>query len=222
MKPQAMLLAGSRLGPPAANEALDVELGRYVRSGGRVVVVGDDELNHDSVVLPRRLGAYDLVVALAERGYRNASLIDYDSDSTAGRAWLEGIADAARQTGMRIDHSPEPVLSGSREAGQAAMAALIQTSNDIDVVIASTDMLAIGAMRAMRQAGIEPGSGLAVAGFGNALNSSDVLPSLTTVDLSLAKAGVAAVDLAVGAAGPQPVRLAVDARVLIRDSTPER
>ncbi|MDR0848258.1 MAG: LacI family DNA-binding transcriptional regulator, partial [Propionibacteriaceae bacterium] len=27
MKPQAMLLAGSRLGPPAANEALDLELG---------------------------------------------------------------------------------------------------------------------------------------------------------------------------------------------------
>jgi len=222
MKPQALVLAGARIGTPQTREVLDDELDLYAKSGGRVVIVGDSELAHDSVLVARSAGAYDLVTALAGRGYHDACVITHDSESAAGQAWLEGIVRGGADSSLRVGHAPIRVRESTRDAGYAAMRALLLDSDDPDVVITSADMIAIGAMRALRDAGRMPGVDIGVAGFGNVVGSSEVLPSLTTVDLALASVGQSAVDLAVEPAGVPPVRIPGVARVIMRDSTPER
>jgi len=220
MKPQALLLAGSRIGTPQAQDALNAELNLYIDAGGRVVVIGDDDLAFDSVPVPRKQGAFDLVASMVDLGYRNACVITNDNESSTGRSWFEGICDGARATGLRIDQAPTPDVLPSRDAGWAAMKDVLASHDvEMDLVIASSDMVAIGAMSALRDAGYEPGRDIGVAGFGNIVSSSEVLPSLTTVDLCLSQAGEVAVDLALGVETGKQSEPAV-ARVLLRDSTP--
>ena len=62
------------------------------------------------------------------------------------------------------------------------------------VLIALNDVMAIGAMTALRANGIEPGREIGVTGFGDIPYSADVFPPLTTVHLPLAEMVQAAVD----------------------------
>ena len=80
--------------------------------------------------------------------------------------------------------------SGLLKPGEGAL----YDGKGIDSIIALNDVMAIGAMTALRANGIEPGREIGVNGFGDLHYSADVFPPLTTVHLPLAEMGQAAVD----------------------------
>jgi len=82
-----------------------------------------------------------------------------------------------------------------------------------------SDVVAIGAMSALRDAGWEPGRDIGIAGFDDIPTAHDVTPALTTVRVPLDGIGYRALRVALGddPAGFAPLELAV----VLRESTPE-
>ena len=87
-------------------------------------------------------------------------------------------------------------------------------------VFAVSDVMALGAMAALRAAGVRVPEDVSLAGFDDIPTLRDVVPSLTTVRLPLEQMGARAAQLALDAdpmAGPRVVK--VPAEVVLRDST---
>jgi LacI family transcriptional regulator len=223
MRPRAIVLTGSRSGSTISRTSLQEELKRYTRDGGRVVVAGDDELPFDTAVVPRRRGARELASALVELGYRSPALIAPDVDSVSAREWENGIIDGTRAKSVRIDYDAAVRAPMSRDGGyEATKRLLADRAPGVDVVMAATDMMALGAMSAIRDAGLRPGEDVGVAGFDNVVDAEDLTPGLTSVDLALAAIGARAVELAVRAPDAERTLVEFAPRVVVRGSTPPR
>jgi LacI family transcriptional regulator len=85
------------------------------------------------------------------------------------------------------------------------------------LIFAISDVVALGAMSAIRDAGREVGGDIAVCGFDDVPASSDVSPALTTVRVPLSEVGYQAFRATVDADWEQaPLPL----EVIVRASTP--
>lgn len=107
------------------------------------------------------------------------------------------------------------------------MAELLRSGARPECVFAVSDVMAIGVMAALREAGIAPGEEVAVAGFDDIPLVADVTPALTSVSLPLAEIGARALELALAdesdeQGGPDGERTPVSAEVRVRASTPRR
>jgi LacI family transcriptional regulator len=77
------------------------------------------------------------------------------------------------------------------------MGRLIERGLDgVDVVFAVNDVMAIGALSRLREAGISVPEQIGVAGFDDIATARDVTPALTTVQLPLEEIGRLALELA--------------------------
>jgi DNA-binding LacI/PurR family transcriptional regulator len=90
----------------------------------------------------------------------------------------------------------------------------------IEAIFAVNDVMAIGAMTAVREAGLVPGRDIAVAGFDDIDAASDVTPTLTSVRVPLRDLGRRALELALTDDAPGIVEIQVE--VVLRESTPPR
>ncbi len=96
--------------------------------------------------------------------------------------------------------------SGSLADGYRAAASLLARKVKFTAVFVSTDLKAIGAIRAFRDAGLKVPEDVSVMGFDDAPGADQTDPPLTTVRLPYFEAGVAAVKLLESAAGPDGMR----------------
>ncbi|SFF16081.1 DNA-binding transcriptional regulator, LacI/PurR family [Actinoplanes philippinensis] len=108
---------------------------------------------------------------------------------------------------------PERLGNAGGSAGSAGSA------GGVEVIFAVNDVMAIGAMTAIREAGLQPGRDVAVAGFDDIDAARDVTPMLTSVRVPLRELGRRAVELAL-AGDPAVVEIPVE--VVLRNSTPPR
>jgi DNA-binding LacI/PurR family transcriptional regulator len=86
----------------------------------------------------------------------------------------------------------------SPEGGEDAFAALLRTEPRPTAVVASTDVLAIGVLRAALLHGVKVPDQLSVVGFDDIPMATSTVPDLTTVRMPIAAMAAEAVSLAVG------------------------
>ena len=89
------------------------------------------------------------------------------------------------------------------------------------LVLVSVSCGAVGALSAIRDAGLTPGTDVAIAGFDDIPTVRDVTPALTTVRVPLEEIGRRALRLALGDEVAQ-AEGAVRTEVVLRESTPPR
>lgn len=215
-RPRVIVLAGSRFSDEAGRDTLVAELEAFTRTGGRVVLISQHELPFDTVEIDNSGGARALADALAGLGYRGAAIL-------AGPANLVTARDRVDAFSSGLE--PVTVVHGefTRNGGYDSMVALIDAGLDgVDVVFAVNDVMAIGALSALRDRGIDVPGRIAVAGFDDVSTARDVWPALTTVRVPLEEAGAAAVALALADRGPSDAVTAIPATVVLRESTPRR
>lgn len=219
-RPRGVVLAASRSrddhGSSLVHRLHDVEA-----VGGTVVSVGapaGTELGR-VVALDDRHGARSLGRTLADRGYRSAIILAAASGLVTSDDRHVGFADGFSEGGGSISR----VLHAgfSRDDGVRAMSSLLGDGIPPGtLVFAVSDVVAIGAMSAIRTRGREVGADIAVAGFGGIPFSRDVTPTLTSVVAPLEQLGEAAVRAVVAPEWSFPTPMAVTP--VIRDSTPPR
>jgi len=125
---------------------------------------------------------------LLARGARRPALISAnDARALARRA---GFRERLAQAG--IEDVPEALVEppSSVAQGKRALPELIARAPDIDAVFCGSDLLAIGALGAARQAGVQVPSQLAICGFGDLEFATETTPQLTTVRVEGTRIGV--------------------------------
>jgi LacI family transcriptional regulator len=90
----------------------------------------------------------------------------------------------------------------------------------IDCIFAVNDIMAVGAMAALRDHGFSVPGDVALAGFDDIATLRDVAPRLTTVRMPLTEIGTQAVKLVLQPPAPQPRLRRVKGDVVLRESTP--
>ncbi|GGM27388.1 MULTISPECIES: LacI family DNA-binding transcriptional regulator [Micromonospora] len=126
-------------------------------------------------------GARHAVEYLFDQGRRRIATIAGPQDMGAGLARLTGYREAVRQTGAGIN--PDLIAYGdfSEGSGTAGMRRLLQLCPDLDAVFVASDLMAFGALRALREAGRRVPEDVAVIGFDDAPVARQADPPLTTV-----------------------------------------
>ena len=92
-----------------------------------------------------------------------------------------GYLDALRKNGISIDEDLIKHVDFDRQKSLNATTHWIQSENPPDGIFAISDRVAIGAMLAIKAAGLRIPLDIAVVGFGNETTSSILDPALTTV-----------------------------------------
>ena len=217
-KVDAIVIAGSGRNDRqfSANMARRIEM--YTRGGGRVAFIGRHPVAGD-VVLPENVRGGQIVGEyLVGMGHRHIGVITGPAFLTTTEDRLYGFNSILQQAGVELP--PEYIVECdfSRDGGQEAAQELLGRSLPLTAIFALNDLMAVGAMAALREQGLALPHDISVIGFDNIAITRDVTPALTTVDVPLVEMGALAMQLALAPPEPtfriehQPVKL------IIRDS----
>jgi DNA-binding LacI/PurR family transcriptional regulator len=141
------------------------------------------------VDVDNRSGARVAVEHLLRRGRRTVATITGPAGMTAGRDRRDGYADALRDAGHAVDPSLTAEGDFSEASGHAAMRALLERRPHLDAVFAASDLMALGAVRALREAGRSVPGDVGVVGFDGIPQGASHEPPLTTVVQPLDRLG---------------------------------
>lgn len=222
-RPKVLILAGSRYYNDASRDELVAELNDFESIGGRVVMISQAEMPFDTVLLDNHEGAERLATELVGLGYRKFAILAAPARLCTSAERVDGFCRGLASGGITVD--PELIIETefTRDGGYAAGARLAERGlDDIELIFAVNDVMAVGAMSALREAGFQPGKDFAIAGYDDVPVVRDVTPALTTVHLPLFDVGRSAIDLAM--AGPEAGQrtATIPATVVLRESTPAR
>ncbi|MCA0985160.1 LacI family transcriptional regulator [Halobacillus yeomjeoni] len=127
-------------------------------------------------------GSFDAVQYLHSLGHRKIAHIAGHSSTFAGLQRLKGFVEVMKKLELPV---PEDyIVNGeyfSRDSGYVAMKKLLKLKNPPSAIYAAGDNLAIGAMVAIREAGLGVPEDFSVIGFDDIELSEMFQPSLTTI-----------------------------------------
>ncbi len=158
------------------------------------VVIGrpDDGGPVFSVDVDNRGGARAAALHLARLGHRRMALIPAPSSTSAGVDRHSGFVDGLAEAGLGLDGR---VSAGdwTEGSGHRAMEELL--AGRPDAVFAASDRMAVGAMRAIHDAGLSCPQDVAVVSFDGLVASDQTIPPLTSVVQPVRTVGERAVRL---------------------------
>lgn len=192
-----------------------------------VVLIGTRNPNFDSFYWDDRAGGRSAVEHLLELGHSRIAIIKSHSPSLVQDERIEGAREALRNTGRAAEL--DIVVSGqtekhagfSEESGYEAMALVLQEHPDVTAVFAMSDVQAIGAWKAVRDAGKRVPEDIAVIGYDDIKSSYYI--GLSTVDQRMHWVGEEATELLLkrmdGQSQDEPVSRLIVPELVARDST---
>ena len=203
---RAVLLAGSAF----TGHSLEDELGAFAESGGRVVAIGGHGSNFDTVSVDNFGGGQQAADHLASLGHVHVGVVAGPSTLASVQARLSGFSTVMR---------PLAVVEGdfTREGGRVCTLELLSRTPEVTAIFALNDLMAVGALAALRELGRDE---VSVVGFDDLPVAVDVTPALTTVRLDLMAIGANAMELVLDEHEPGRT-VAAPASLVVRGSTRE-
>lgn len=202
----------------------DAHLEELRNAAAPVVVIGriPGDIPIDAVETDSRRGAALAVKHLKAYGRKRIGFVNGPPQTVPGRARRLGYFDGLRASGLkRNDRLTEDAADWTVEAGRVAALRLLARARP-DALLCANDLLALGAIHALRSAGQDVPGDTAVVGMDNSELAYLTWPPLTSVDLGSAeRARLAANLLLERIADPQrpPQRLRVDPDLVVRGSS---
>jgi LacI family transcriptional regulator len=141
------------------------------------------EAEVDTVRANSRRGAAEAVRHLHSLGRRRIALLNGPESTVSGSSRRQGYLDALRACGLDRDDALIEVASDFMLApGREAAERLLARSRP-DAIFCANDLLALGALTALREAGLEVPRDVAVVGMDDTSLAAVSWPPLTSVDL---------------------------------------
>ncbi|WP_214111121.1 LacI family DNA-binding transcriptional regulator [Acrocarpospora catenulata] len=159
-------------------------------------------------------GAMQAVSHLVERGRRRIATIAGPPDMVAGIDRLNGYREVLRDSGRR---SIIAIGDFTRDSGALAMRQLLDDDPALDAVFVASDMMAFGALKALREAGRRVPDDVAVVGFDDVPSAVYTDPPLTTVRQPTLRMGRELARLLLDPDQSAPVLLPTE--LVVREST---
>ena len=157
---------------------------------------------------------------LVQLGHERIGLVLGPADHIPSRRKLDAARLSSERTGIALPEAHIVHSHYNLEAGQAATSRLLAAG--VTGVICASDPLALGAIRAVRRAGLRVPQDVSVVGFDDSALMNSIDPPLTTVRQPIEMMGQAAVDLLVNqieGTGVQRDELLFEPELVVRGST---
>lgn len=206
-----------------------------------LVLLGERFLNvpYDHVAIDNIAAARLATRHLIELGKRRIAVVgvfmeeNYNATET-GRLRLQGYKEALAEAGMALDADLIVVtptikfqamrdLFYKREGGAEAIRRLLLLEQPPDAVFCFNDLMALGAIRAIHEAGLRMPEDIAVVGFDNIEEGSYATPSLTTIAPDKRRLAEQAISFLLGRINgtrtEPPTRVNVPFQLIVREST---
>jgi LacI family transcriptional regulator len=154
-----------------------------LQQGGVHIVLLGHQISYpsfDVVMIDDQQAAREMVSYLITRGHQRIAHLG-GSRPNSGRLRHQGYAQALEEHGLTLD--PNLVLDcpWTQKGGYDAIRHLLQRRPLPTAVFAANDLMAIGAMMGIQEAGLRIPDDIAVAGFDNIDEAACVTPALTTI-----------------------------------------
>ncbi|KUM42018.1 LacI family DNA-binding transcriptional regulator [Arthrobacter sp. EpRS71] len=161
-------------------------------------------------------GARDVLRYLRDGGRQRIATIAGPVDTSGGTRRLEAYRD---DQGADIDEGLVAYGDYSRDSGARAMRELLNRTKNIDAVFAANDLMALGALDALQEAGLTTPGDVAVVGFDDIKLSQEATPPLTTVRQPFDRISEEMVRLLLDViSGKRPAAVTIPTELVIRES----
>jgi len=166
------------------------------------------------------LAGREMTEHLLLQGHRRIAFLGHASDRYPEFFdRYRGYAAALEQAGLAVEPAWQADAVSNELEGYQAMMTLFARGADCDAVFAASDLIAIGAMRAIQEKGLAIPEQIAVAGFDNIPMAGFVSPPLTTVLQDTKQAGELLVKTLLHLINNEPVQSQMlPAKLIIRRS----
>jgi LacI family transcriptional regulator len=213
-----LLLVGARIDDPVIAQCRD--------TGAPFALVNNStpEDGVNSVDCDNVSGATAATRHLLDLGHRRIGFIAGPDDSSNARDRRRGYEVALRAAGVAVDASLIAPGRFEEDGGAAAMETLLCLADRPTAVFAANDMMALGALDALRDAGLRVPEDIALVGFDDIPTARYIAPRLTTVHQPIYDVGrraaetVLAQALAPSDAPPAACHQMLDTRLVVRES----
>jgi DNA-binding LacI/PurR family transcriptional regulator len=176
----------------------------------------------DKVIIDDYKSAFEAVTYLIERGYKKIAHFAGLKTLEICKKRMKGYTDALKRSHL-------PILDGfliygelHERHGYQSMNDLLEMKNVPDAIFAVNDLVASGAFRRIKEAGLSIPEDVAVMGFSNSQLTTMVYPNLTVVDQFPFEMGREAAHMlieVVEGRRTKPKTLVIDSKLIIREST---
>jgi len=164
----------------------------------------DHEIGLSTISSDNRAGGALAARHLAELGHRRLGLIGAPPRNVDGPDRLAGARDALRAAGIDDRTIHVAAEDAGVTGGQRAAVEILATDPTVTGLVAYNDLMAIGAMRAVRAGGRRIPDDVSITGFDDVDLAAFVDPPLTTIAQSTAEMGRWAVDQLMRILGHSP------------------
>ena len=172
----------------------DPEVEKLVRADIPVMAVDLDVVHdHTSFVASDNIGGARLAVRhLHELGHTRIATIAGPSNTKPGADRTLGYRAEMRELGLTIPPGYEVEGDFYPESAEQAMQSMLALTEPPTAVFAAADMMAVGAIRTLRSAGMLVPDDIAIVGFDDIRVAELLSPPLTTVRQDMVGIGLAA------------------------------
>jgi LacI family transcriptional regulator len=179
----------------------------------------------DSVTIDNHSAARKAGQHLIAQGCRRVGLVAGPVQTTTGASRLAGYRAALRAAGRTVDPSLVAYADFRAEGGYAATRRLLQQRQPPDGLLFSNNLMTIGGLKAIAEAGLAIPDDIAIVGFDDAIWTTALRPPLTVVAQPTYEIGLTAAQLLLrrieGEKFP-PRRVVLRAELIVRASSQRR
>lgn len=164
--------------------ATDPQVLRHVLDQHLPVVILDHPLGDvptDQVLIDNEHGGYLAGQALVRLGHRRIACIGGPRSSLPSSDRLAGFRRALAETGITLPSAAIHYGDFRYDGGATGIHDLIRTYPGFTALFAANDLMALGAMKALRQAGRRVPDDVSIIGYDNILLGAAMSPALTTI-----------------------------------------
>ena len=228
----------SHLSPGSAE---DLEFAMATSRATGVIFIGQSSLHHAFNALAKRdnrfvvwgagfpdaeycsvgsdnfLGGRRAAAHLARLGRKRIVFLG-DTEAPEAEQRYRGYREALDNAGLKFDQELAIPAHFDVHSGEAATRSAIDRGVEFDGVFAASDLIAIGAMRALTRAGLSVPGDVSVVGYDNIPASRLVTPRLTTIDQDANLAGRMLVSKLIDTQGGAATSDRMETSLLIRES----
>ena len=168
----------------------------YLKAGSGVVYLDriPPKWRGDSVTSAHEQGAFAATKHLIDLGHERIATITGPATSTSALARLEGYRRAMKSAHFPILRNYIQESEFNKAAGHTKAAILLRTMPRPTAIFAANDLIALGVLAAIREAGLKCPDDISVVGYDNLDESDETVPTLTTVDQFAYQLGARAAD----------------------------
>ncbi|TFD94461.1 LacI family DNA-binding transcriptional regulator [Jeotgalibacillus sp. R-1-5s-1] len=164
------------------------------------------------------IGAYEAGKHLLGLGHTKIAMINGHDQAFVSQERLDGFQKALNEAGLSLLQ----VENGgfSEEGGRASLLNIMSQHPDVTAIFCASDLMAIGALSALKELGKSAPEDLSIVGYDDILLAKYVTPALTTVSQDTHGLGYEAAKMLIGMLeGKQPGKTIVKHELMIRDSS---